>query len=202
METATENPMLQEEEVKRLFRKLEHYGISQTHETRDGGHLAVTATGVQIPVVSQNVKGWCPNVIVQPTGAPNSLILIWEAGTFVTTAERAPTKLEGTKPDAEVLDQMTRQQIDTLDYLHSVLKKLDADIEAAYPDTRLANSGLGQGKRDLVIKVMDALHERSSQNVPQFMTYVAIRLARHLAQQNYEDTIEIPEPARASARVR
>lgn len=198
----TENPMITEEEVQRLLRKCEHYGCSATSETRDGGHLAVTVTGAQVRIINDNAKRWCPNVIVQGCGQPNSIVLVWEAGTFVSPEVKLPTKREGTLADATVLSRMTRQQIDTLNMLQSVLKQLDADIEEAYPNTRLANSGVGAGKRDLVIKVMDRLHELSSRNVPQFLTYVALRLGHHFQVEDPAEKLIIPEPARASARAR
>jgi len=201
-EQIADNPMLAAQEVQRLFRKAEHYGCSATHETREGGHLVVTVSGIQIGIISSSVKRWCPNVIVQGTGQPNAVVCVWEAGTFLSERKKPTTKVEGTLPDADVLSGMTRQQIDTLNMLQPVLKKLDQDIEAAYPSTRLANAGVGSGKRDLVIAVLDRLHELSSQNVPQFLTYVGLKLGHHFIQEDPSETLIIPEPARASARVR
>ena len=195
-----ENPMITEPEVQRLRSKAEHYGFTfETSSTKEG-HLRVVVAGTKIMIAQSSAKQWCPNAIVQGNAGPNALAFIWEAGAFLRAAAEPPTKPEGAKPDAEVLDGISRQQIDTLQMLGGVIKRLDADIEAAYPEVELSNKGFGKGKLELMCKILEVLHERSSKNMPDFWSFTGMRLAHHFRKADNNELLEIPEPARAWAR--
>ena len=195
-----DNPMLNEPEVMRLKAKAEHFGLTFEPKTTDGGHLRVVVAGTQVLTAKEAANRWCPNAIIQGNAGPNALAFIWENGVFVKAAAEAPTKPPGSKPDSEVLDEISRQQLDTLQLLKGVVKKLDEGIEKAYPGVFLSNEGFGKGKRDLMCKVLDSLHDRSSRNVPDFWTYVAMTLAHHFVKQNPTEVLEIPESPQAWAK--
>jgi hypothetical protein len=195
-----DNPMLNEPEVMRLQAKAEHFGLTFEPETTQGGHLRVVVSGTQVLTAKEAAKRWCPNAIIQGNAGPNALAFIWENGVFVKAAAEPPTKPEGSKPDSEVLDEISRQQLDTLQLLKGVVKKLDTGIEEAYPGIFLSNEGFGKGKRDLMCKVLDALHDRSSRNVPDFWTHVTMPMAHHFVKQNPTEVLEIPESASAWAK--
>lgn len=195
-----DNPMLNEPEVMRLQAKAEHFGLTFEAETTPGGHLRVVVAGTQVLTAREAAKRWCPNAIIQGNAGPNALAFIWENGVFVKEAAEGPTKPEGTKPDSEVLDEISRQQIDTLQFLKGVVKSLDEGIEAAYPDVYLSNEGFGKGKRDLMCKALDVLHDRSSRNVPDFWSYVTMTLAHHFMRQDPTEALELPPSPQAWAK--
>lgn len=192
------NPMLQEAEVQRLLSKAAHYGCAAEIRTVEGGHLRVIVSGQSAPLFDRQGKSWCPRALIQGTGEVNQVSFIWEVGSFVKAPGKDPTKPEGSKPDKEVLDGISRM-IDRVEQLKGILRKLNTDIEAAYPGVKLSNSGFGKGKLVLVTRVLEQLQGSSSRNLTQFTAYVAIFLARHF---ECEDgvVIEIPEAPRSMIR--
>ena len=143
--------------------------------------LKVTGSKKTKELFLRDYKSWAKDARPPRGEGEDTLIFIWERA-FFEGPTVAPTKPEGSIPDADVLAMIPKVPIDSQKNLGDVCRMLVGGLDRAYPGVGLNETGFGLGKKKLVVVILETLFAegRISRSVKDAPRIVVLNLIQHL----------------------